>query len=190
MRYGLALASLVGALVAATSAFAGNGNGGPDKKALPPLGAPLTTLVSGPTPVAPSDVPEGGIGSIAGVGAGKAPTATKADCGACMLTCWAATARNGPGDWSGHMYIYQHVYWCGNGAVITYGAASQSYDQAGWYTLSNAYGPWWSGGGVGSSNLSVGGYILWNWHTAFINISHSGTTSLDTTLWAYGGVSF
>ena len=79
MRYGLLLAALVAALVAATSALAGNGNGGgQDKKALPPLGEPVTTLVSGPTPIAPGEVPGGGIGSItaggAGVGTGAATT--------------------------------------------------------------------------------------------------------------------
>src|SRR2546425_651384 len=78
----------------------------------------------------------------------------------------------------------------GNGAVITYATVWQSYDQAGWYTLTNAYGPWWSGGCAGCANVRASGYILWNWKAALVNVSHSGTTSLDTTMWAYGGVSF
>ncbi len=192
MRYGLLLAALVAALVVATSAFAGNGNGGgQDKKALPPLGEPVTTLVSGPTPIAPSEVPGAGIGSITTGGFGDATAAaTTPSCGACIVTCWAATARNGPDDWSGHIYIYQHLYWCGNGAAITYATVWQSYEQAGWYTLTNAYGPWWSGGCAGCANVRASGYILWNWKAALVNVSHSGTTNLDTTMWAWGGVSF
>jgi hypothetical protein len=188
MRYGLLLASLVAALIATTSALAGNGNGvTPDKQALPPLGEPVTTLVSGPTPIAPGDVPRGGVGSLGSVGAVKGTAAMTAGS---FVACWAGTARNGSSDWSGHIYIYQHLYWCGNGAAITYATASQSYDQVGWYTLTNAFGPWWSGGCVGCANLRVSGYILWNWKASLINVSHSGTTHLDTTLWASGGVTF
>ena len=51
MRYALLLTTLVAALAVASSALAGNGNGMvPDRKAPPPLGEPVTTLVSGPTP--------------------------------------------------------------------------------------------------------------------------------------------
>jgi hypothetical protein len=201
MRYGLLLASVVAALVAASSALAGSGGGtlsGPDKQALPPLEEPsLTfeepslTFVSGPTPIAPSEVPRGGIGSLPGGRTGKeAPAAPAAFCGACLVTCWAGTARAGSADWSGHVYVYQHLYWCGNGAVVTYASASQTYEQTGWYTLTNAYGPWFSGGCTGCSNIRVSGYILWTWRAALVSVSHSGTTNLDTTLWAYGGVSF
>src|SRR3989442_1170848 len=99
MRYGLLLAALVAALVVATAALAGNGDGGGQgKKALPPGGDPVTTLVRGPTPIAPSDVPEGGIGSITSGGAVGTGAATTPACGACIVTCWAGTARNGPSD--------------------------------------------------------------------------------------------
>jgi hypothetical protein len=192
MRYALLLTALVAALAAASSALADSGTGvAPDRRALPPLGESVTTLVSGPTRIAPSDIPGGGVGSVAGGGGVKGAAATPAAfCGACIVTCWGATARNGPGDWSGHVYIYQHLYWCGNGAVVTYATASQTYEQEGWYSLSSAYGPWWSGGGAGSANVRASGYILWSWKTPLISISHSGTTYLNSTMWAYGAVTF
>ena len=198
MRYALLLLTvIVAALGAASSALAGNANGVvPDTKALPPLGEPLTTLISGPTPIAASAVPGGGIGSVTSGGGLKRPGVTPAgtcgacSCGACPVTCWGATARNGPGDWSGHVYIYQHLYWCGNGAVVTYATASQTYEQEGWYSLQAAYGPWWGGGGAGSANVTASGYILWNWRTPLVSVSHSGTTYLNSTMWAYGAVTF
>jgi hypothetical protein len=181
MRYGLLLASLLAALVAATSALAAP----PAGDALP-TGEDLPALVSGPTRIAPSEVPGLGAGPVRGAGAAKGT----AGFGGYLITCWAGTARSGSSDWSGHVYIYQHLYWCGNGAVVTYATASQTYEQAGWYTLTNYFGPWWSGGCAGCAYQRVSGYILWNWHTALVNISHSGTTNLDTTMWASGGVTF
>ena len=59
MRYALLLAAVAAAL-AASPAFAGNGNG-QDKKAPPPSAEPETTLVSGPTPIDPADVPAQGV---------------------------------------------------------------------------------------------------------------------------------
>ena len=76
------------------------------------------------------------------------------------------------------------------GAAITYGSAWQSYDQSGWYTLSSTYGPWFSGGCVGCYTLRASGYILWGWHSALVNVSHSGSSHLDSTMYAYGGLSF
>jgi hypothetical protein len=187
MRYALLLATLAAAL-AASPAFAGNGNGnGQDKKAPTPSGESQTTLVSGPTPIDPASIPsEATAGTVALKGAIPATTS----CGACMNTCWSATTRSGPTDWSGHVYIYQHLTWCGNGAAITYGSAWQSYDQSGWYTLSSAYGPWFSGGCVGCYTLRASGYILWGWHSALVNVSHSGSSHLDSTMYAYGGLTF
>ena len=154
MRYALLLATLAAAL-AASPAFAGNGNGnGQDKKAPTPSGESQPTLVSGPTPIDPASIPsEATAGTVALNGA--VPTTTS--CGACMNTCWNATTRSGPSDWSGHVYIYQHLTWCGNGAAITYGSAWQSYDQSGWYTISSTYGPWFSGGCVGCYTLRASG---------------------------------
>ena len=180
MRYGLLLASFLAALVAATSALAAP----PAGEALPAGDGPA--LVSGPTQIAPSEVPGLGVGPVRGAGAVKGT----AGFGGAVVNCWAGTARSGSSDWSGHIYIYQHLYWCGNGVVVTYATASQTYEQAGWYTLTNYFGPWWSGGCAGCAYQRVSGYILWNWRTALINVSHSGTTNLDTTMWAYGGVTF
>ena len=145
----------------------------------------VTTVISPPTKVAPGDLP---------AGSPIAPAATAATaaggCGACINTCWSSTVRSGPGDWSGHVYIYQHLGWCGNGAQITAAGVSQTYDQAGWYQLQSAYGPWWSGGCVGCGSISASGYILWNWTAQLIGVSHSGTTNLTSTMTAYGGLSF
>ena len=187
MRYALLIATLAAALVA-SPAFAGNGNG-QDKKAPSPSDDSQPTLVSGPTPVDPDSVSAGAAATGAVVAhTGTLPTAN--GCGACINTCWYATSRSGPGDWSGHVYIYQHLTWCGNGAAITYGSAWQSYDQYGWYTLSSAYGPWFSGGCLGCYTLRVSGYILWGWHSALVNISHSGSSHLDSTMYAYGALTF
>lgn len=196
MRYALLVATVAAALVASPAfagpAFAGNGNGnggsgnGQDKKAAP--SESQTTLVSGPTPIDPASIPSEPAG--AAVAAPTGALSTTASCGACIVTCWYATARSGPSDWSGHVYIYQHLTWCGNGAVVTYGSVWQSYDQSGWYTLSSAYGPWWSGGCIGCYTLSASGYILWQWHSALVNVSHSGSSHLDSTMYAYGGLTF
>ena len=152
----------------------------------------VTTIVDEPTPISPLLLPKGGLGTfptkLSGPVVGR-PGDSTLDCGACILTCWGATARNGSGDWSGHAYIYHHVTWCGNGAQVIYGTASQSYDQAGWYNINSGYGPWWSGGCVGCGSLTVTGYILWTWSTPLVNVHSSGTSYLNTTLYAYGGIS-
>jgi hypothetical protein len=110
------------------------------------------------------------------------------DCGACINSCWAGTTRTGPSDWSGHAWIYHHFTWCGNGAWITYGSAWQSIDQYGWYTIDGQWGPWWSGGCLGCSNLQVQGYITWHNTIPLIGFNQSGTTWLTTTLWAWGSI--
>ena len=143
----------------------------------------IATVVAGPTKIAPSSVS----GDVTRFAPSGAVAAASSDCGACIVQCWGATVRNGPNDWSGHAYIYQHVSWCGNGAQITSAGASQTYEQAGWYQLQAGYGPWFSGGCVGCSSIAVSGYILWNWTAQLIGISHSGTTNLTTTMYAYGG---
>lgn len=186
MRYAV-LIGTAAAVLAASPALAGNGPG-QEKKAPPFAGAPSTTLVSGPTPIAAADIPAAAIAVGGGVGAVKGAGTTS--CGACIPTCWSAVARSGSADWSGHAWIFQYLYWCGNGAVVTYGAVSQSYEQDGWYYINGAYGPWWSGGCTGCSNLRASGYILWDWRTPLISVHTAGTSWLSSTMWAYGGVSF
>ena len=143
----------------------------------------IPVIVGGPTKLAPGAV----TGQVTSVAPAGGVASASADCGACIVQCWGATARSGPGDWSGHVYIYQHVSWCGNGAQITSAGASQNYEQAGWYQLQAGYGPWFSGGCVGCSSIAVSGYILWNWTAQLIGVSHSGTSNLTTTMYAYGG---
>jgi hypothetical protein len=191
MRYALLVATVAAALVA-SPAFAANGNGGngngQDKKAQAAPSESQTTLVSGPTQIDPASIPSGAADGAVVAGAAALPTT--ASCGACIVTCWYATSRSGPNDWSGHVYIYQHLTWCGNGATVTYGSVWQSYDQSGWYTLSSAYGPWWSGGCIGCYTLRASGYILWQWHSALVSVAHSGSSHLDSTMYAYGGLTF
>jgi hypothetical protein len=167
---------------AATSAAAA---GNPHDQTQP--SASVTTLVSGPTPIKPKDIPDGLATLRSG---GLASAATAGDCGACIQTCWGATTRSGPSDWSGSVFIYQHLYWCGNGVRVTYGSAWQSYSQSGSYRLDQAYGPWWSGGCIGCSSLRASGYILWNWNAPLISIPQSGTSHLDTTMYAYGVLAY
>src|SRR4051794_15455385 len=143
-----------------------------------------TTVVSGPSKVQPGDLPLGPTHAPVG-----AATAT-ASCGACINTCWSATVRAGSGDWSGHVFRYQHLGWCGNGAQITAAGVSQTYDQSGWYQLQGGYGPWWSGGCVGCDSIAASGYILWSWTAQLIGVSHSGTSSVTSTMRAYGGLSY
>jgi hypothetical protein len=183
MRNALVLTALVAAF-AAPSALAGTAPT-PDRKALPPLGQAGATLVTPPTPVRQAEIP-GGAAALAAPAVGVAAS----DCGACIVTCWYARARNGASDWSGHIYIFQNLWWCGNGARITSARVSQDYDQQGAYTLTSADGPWWSGGCVGCASIRASGYILWNWRAPLINWGHSDRTDLSSTLWAYGGVSF
>src|SRR3954452_15889636 len=87
MRYALLLVTLAAALVV-SPAFAGNGNG-QDKKAPSSPAESQTTLVSGPTRIDPSSIPPGASDAPTGV----LPEATS--CGACIVTCWGATARSG-----------------------------------------------------------------------------------------------
>src|SRR6476469_6876386 len=152
MRYALLVVTVAAALVV-SPAYAGNGNG-QDKKAPAAPSDSQTAIVSGPTPIDPSSVPSEGTGGAVVARTGALPAATTTSCGACIVTCWYATSRSGPSDWSGHVYIYQHLTWCGNGAAITYGSAWQSYAQSGWYTLSGVYGPWLSGGCVDCYTLT------------------------------------
>jgi hypothetical protein len=189
MRYALLIATVAAAL-AAPAALAGNGPG-QEKKAQSRPAEVAPTLVSGPTPIAPADVPGGGIGTGAEAfsGGGNEPALSPA-CGACIETCWSGVARAGSADWSGHAYIYQHLYWCGNGAVVTYATVWQSYEQDGWYYINAAYGPWWSGGCAGCSNVRASGYIMWDWRTPIISVHTTGTSWLNSTMWAWGGVSF
>jgi hypothetical protein len=176
---------LVAALFAAPAASAASGGGSGQDFQASPLPAVATTqpaLVDGPTPAAlPPGLPklQVPIGSVSAAG-----------CGACITTCWTGTARGGAGDWSGHVYIFQHLYWCGNGAVVTYASAWQSYEQAGWYRLSSTGGPWWTGGGIGQAYQRVSGNVLWEWSTPLVNFHSTGTSNLDSTMWAYGAVSF
>ena len=175
------VASALVAVAAASAASAGN----PHDQTQP--SASVTTLVSGPTPIKPSAIP-------AAAGALKlgtaGPAASAGDCGACIQTCWGATTRSGPSDWSGSVFIYQHLYWCGNGVRVTYGSAWQSYSQSGSYRLDQTYGPWWSGGCIGCSSLRASGYILWTWNAPLISIPQSGTSHLDTTMYAYGVLAY
>ena len=147
----------------------------------------VPTVVSGPARLAPGLVP-----SVDGTAPAPAGTATTASsgCGACIVQCWGTVTRNGPSDWSGHVWIYHRINWCGNGAQITsvLGAA-QSFDQSGWYTLQGQFGPWWTSGCVGCGSLTMAGYMTWSWTAQLIGITHTGTTYLNTTLTAYGGVS-
>lgn len=145
-----------------------------------------TTIVQGPTVIPQSAVPSGGLAAPTAGGAVPASSS----CGACIATCWSSTTRSGPSDYSGHVYIYQHLSWCGNGAQITNASVWQSYDQYGWYSLSNTYGPWWSGGCVGCPSIRASGYILWDWSSPLIGFHQSGTSHLDSVMYAYGGLSF
>jgi hypothetical protein len=174
------LLALVVALLAAPAASAANGTG-QDFQATGPPPATSETLVDGPTPAA---LPPGVAKRQLPIGS------VTASCGACINTCWTGTARAGQSDWSGHVYIYQHLYWCGNGAVVTYASVWQSYEQDGWYRLDSTGGPWWSGGGIGQAYQRVSGNVLWEWYTPLVNFHTTGTSSLDSTMWAYGAVSF
>ena len=146
----------------------------------------VTSVVSGPTRVKPDTIAGLPGTNVATVGGMSTVTGS---CGACINSCWSMTTRSGPSDISGSVYIYQHLYWCGNGAIITYGAVSQSYSQSGSYHLDGAYGPWWSGGCLGCSRLRASGYILWSWSAPLVSIPNTGTSHLDTTVYAFGDFS-
>jgi hypothetical protein len=184
----IAAAIVASALVPAAAASAASA-GNPHAQTQP--SASVTTLVSGPTPIKPSAIPAAPNADGTSLKAGTAVAAAPAgDCGACIQTCWGATTRSGPSDWSGSVFIYQHLYWCGNGIRVTYGSAWQSYSQSGSYRLDQTYGPWWSGGCIGCSSLRASGYILWNWNAPLISIPQSGTSHLDTTMYAYGVLAY
>jgi hypothetical protein len=187
MRKLLFLLALAAACGAAGTALAGNGNGGnPHEQSEP---TPAVTEILSKVRVDPAQVP--GLGRPLRDGEQRinltpAPI-TAADCGACIEQCWYVMSRSGSSDWSGHAWIYQQVYWCGNGAWITSGSYGQWIDQSGWYEVTGQYGPWQVGGGVGAYDLTVAGYITWNWRSPFIGYNHSDTSWLHTTVYAYGG---
>ena len=188
----LFLAALAVPLASAGTALAGNGNtngGNPHYQTGP--SAAVTEIIS-KLQVDRSQVPGLGRPPQAGeqtLALAQTDATTASDCGACIEQCWYALARTGPSDWSGHAWLYQAVWWCGNGAWITYGAAGQSIDQAGWYRIDGQYGPWFSAGGLGQYALSVTGYMTWIWTSPFIGWSHSDTNWITTTVYAYGGAS-
>jgi hypothetical protein len=172
--------ALAVALAAALVPAASGGN--PHQQTQP--SPSVTTLVSGPTLVKQAP---GGDQSSPGITAGTAGEAsTSGGCGVCLTQCWTATTRSGPSDWSGSVFIYQHMYWCGNGYVVSYATVSQSYSQSGSYRLDSTYGPWWSGGCIGCYTLRASGYILWSWNAPLVSIPSSGTSHLDSTMYAYG----
>jgi hypothetical protein len=180
------LAAALGAALAAAVAVPAASAGNPHDQAQP--SPSVTTLVSGPTPVRHGEQPPPDA-SGEGVTAGNA-AATSGGCGACITTCWSATTRSGPSDWSGSVFIYQHLYWCGNGAAVSYASAWQSYSQSGSYRLDSTYGPWWSGGCIGCYTIRASGYILWSWSAPLVSIPTSGTSHLDSTMYAYGIVTY
>jgi hypothetical protein len=145
-------------------------------------GADVTTIVAPPTPISPLLIP-GAKGPLAGA------NVQPADCGACIVTCWGVSTRSGISDGSGHAWIWHHIVWCGNGAVITYAVPSQSLDQSGWYTIGQSSGPSWTAGCVGCSTIRASGWMLWNWSAPLISLHHSGTSHLDTTVTAWGSAS-
>src|SRR6201997_4717614 len=124
-------AAIVAAAVTPAAAASAASAGNPHAQTQP--SASVTTLVSGPTPIKASAIPVAPTADGPALNAGTAIAATPAgDCGACIQTCWGATTRSGPSDWSGSVFIYQHLYWCGKGIRATYGAGWQSDDQWGW----------------------------------------------------------
>jgi hypothetical protein len=153
----------------------------------------VATVVSGPTRIAPGvaagTIASAGVSGTEGAGAAGSASPAVSGCGVCLTQCFGATARSGPSDYSGHVYIYQHLSWCGNGYTISSAGASQSYEQDGWYQLQAGYGPSFSGGCVGCSSISVSGYILWNWTLQLVGVTHHGTTNLTSTMYPWGGVS-
>lgn len=118
----------------------------------------------------------------------KGGASADASCGTCIVDCWGATWRVGPSDLSGHAYIYQHDYWCGNGSWVTYAQSSQTYDQSGWFQIGSTYGPWWSGGCIGCSYISASGYMTWS-ETIPNVFTNTGTSWLTVAMYAYGSSS-
>lgn len=186
--FGKRACAVVGAIAAlaaaggAPAAWAGN----PHNQTQP--SPSLSSIVSGPTVVkqAGGQPSGGGVGAGA-IAAGTAGTSASAGgCGVCLTQCWDLTSRSGPSDWSGSVFIYQHLHWCGNGYVVSYATVWQSYSQSGAYRLDSTYGPWWSGGCIGCYTLRASGYILWNWSPPLVSLPSSGTSHLDSTMYAYG----
>ena len=183
--------ALVAALVAVAvpSANAGVTPGPNPAQPTPAQPSPsVTSVVSGPTRLKPGSIVTMP-GTNVAVGSSAAAAAPTGSCGACINSCWGMTTRSGPSDISGSVFIYQHLTWCGNGAVVTYGAVSQSYSQSGSYHLDSTYGPVWSGGCIGCAKLRASGYILWSWNAPLVSIPNSGTSHLDTTVYAFGDYS-
>ena len=181
---------LLAALVAVPAASAKP----PTQPTPDPSAAPV--VVESPHAISVLQLPDaarnGGIETGTKPGAAKhggGGTVDPLSCGACITTCWSVTGRNGPSDWSGHAYVYNHLNWCGNGAVVTYATSWQSYDQSGFFHIDSTYGPWWNGGGAGSSYVRSTGYMLWSEKIPLIGLDHNGTTWLSVTGYAYGGAS-
>ena len=182
---------LLAAVVAVPAASAKPSEPAPE----PATPAVAPVLVEAPHAISVLELPD--VGRTGGIETGTRPGTAKhggaagtvdpLSCGACITTCWGVTGRNGPSDWSGHAYIYDHLNWCGNGAVVTYATSWQSYDQQGFFHIGSTYGPWWSGGGAGSSYVRSTGYMLWTEDIPIIGLAHNGTTWLSVTGYAYGG---
>jgi hypothetical protein len=186
------LVSLVLALALAPAAGAAPPDRTAPDPAQPPAEAP--TLVEAPHAISILQLPdvkhggaESGMRPAASTGKHGGGAVDPLDCGACIVTCWSATGRNGPSDWSGHAYLYNHVSWCGNGSRITYSSSWQSYDQSGWFRVDGGYGPWQSGGCAGCASIAWSGYMTWTESIPLIGLSHNGTTWLTVTLYAWGG---
>jgi len=182
---------LFAALVAVPAATAAPPTEPTPEQAAAPVATP--TIVEAAHAISVLELPD--VKRLGGVELGTRPGVTKRNgggvdplsCGACINTCWSVVGRNGPSDWSGHAYIYDHLNWCGNGAVVTYATSWQSYDQQGFFHIGSTYGPWWSGGGAGSSYVRSTGYMLWTEDIPIIGLAHNGTTWLSVTGYAYGG---
>jgi hypothetical protein len=184
---------LFAALVAVPAATAAPPTEPTPEQAAAPVATP--TIVEAAHAISVLELPD--LKRLGGVELGTRPGVTKRNgggvdplsCGACINTCWSVVGRNGPSDWSGHAYIYDHVSWCGNGAQVTYSSAWQSYDQSGWFRIGNTYGPWNSGGCLGCASLRWSGYMLWSESIPVLGIEHNGTTWLNIYLTAYGASS-
>jgi hypothetical protein len=183
--FGKRACAVVGAIAAlaaagtAPAAWAGN----PHDQTQP---SPSVSSIVSPPTIVKQHGAQSDRGGGPAITAGTAGAAASGGCGVCLTQCWDATSRSGPSDWSGSVFIYQHLHWCGNGYVVSYATVWQSYSQSGSYRLDSTYGPWWSGGCIGCYTLRTSGYILWNWQAPLISLPTSGTSHLDSTMYAYG----
>lgn len=168
---------IVIAVTAASLAVAGAAQAKPPAQP-EPTHATTTTVVSGPTPVSPLTVPGGGLGA-----AGCAYQ--------CFVECWTGQTRSGVSDWSGWALVKQSVEWCGDGYNLTYTSGSQDYDQGGFYHITSTAFLGWTGGCWGCGSRTLSGYIFWDWNPPpwMWLYSQSGTSHLDTTVYAWGGIS-